>query len=291
MYPVFTMNGEREYKAFSFSNIKAESKGRVRTGIAAVFGNVDSVGDRIKPGAFAKTITEGSSRVKHLWNHSWQHPPLAKIVELREVGRNELPESVLAKAPDATGGLLVKREYYNNELSNWILEAIDADDINEMSFAFDIMQSAEITETDADDPDTSRQIRELAELRLFDTSDVLWGANAATVAAGAKNGMPFGMTANIPLEVIAKQMLALCAGVKSGRVTVTDIDEPFIKLIQDSTAKLTSNGGTNTDTDTEQITDAETGMQAGAAVKSTPLELLKLRNHELAIRSALTIGT
>jgi HK97 family phage prohead protease len=144
---------ERDYKSLPFTNLKSESTGRIRGGIAAVFGNVDEVGDRVMPGAFAKTLAEGAKRCKHLWNHSYQHPPIASIVELRELSRAELPAEVLQKSPDATGGLLVKREYYDVELANWILQAIDAGDINEMSFAYDTIQSSTRTEPLPGDPE------------------------------------------------------------------------------------------------------------------------------------------
>src|SRR5438105_1436856 len=122
----------REIKALPFTNIKAASEGRTRAGIASVFGNIDDVNDRVMPGAFARTIAGGAKRARFLWNHSYQHPPVATITDLQELSRAELPQEVLEKAPDATGGLLVKREYYDTELSNWILQAVDAGDINEM---------------------------------------------------------------------------------------------------------------------------------------------------------------
>src|SRR5262249_43486080 len=162
--------------------IKAQSSGRIRAGIASVFGNVDDVNDRVMPGAFQQTIAGGAKRARFLWNHSYQHPPVATITELRELSRNELPQEVLDKAPDATGGLLVKREYFQNvELSDWLLQAIDAGDINEMSFAFEIVRSATVTEPIDNDPENVREIRNIEEVKLYDCSDVLWGCNAATV--------------------------------------------------------------------------------------------------------------
>ena len=184
----------REFKNLSFTNLKAKSSGRIRVGVCAVMGNVDSWGDRIHLGAFTKTIAENLKAVRHLWNHNYSDPPTAKIIELRELSREELPAEVLAKAPDATGGLLVAREYFTNDFANSILEAIDADAINEMSFAYDVIKSAQ-TQEETDMPDMpTRYIRELYELKLFDTSDVNWGMNGATVAVGAKNlnSLPLG---------------------------------------------------------------------------------------------------
>ena len=68
---------------------------------------------------------------------------------MREVDRGGLPPSVLSYAPDATGGVKVAREYYPPEvsdLSGWILRGIQAGDIDEMSYAYDINASAMVTE-------------------------------------------------------------------------------------------------------------------------------------------------
>lgn len=178
----------RQFKSIAFTNIKAKSSGNIRVGICAVMGNVDSYGDRIHLGAFAKTIKENFKAVKFLWNHDYSQPPIASIKEFRELTRDELPPEVLEKAPEATGGLLVAREYYEgNSLSEWILKAIDSGDVNEMSFAYDVVKY-EYTEEDTGlDDMPKRHIRELKELKLYDASDVNWGANGATVAVGAKN--------------------------------------------------------------------------------------------------------
>jgi HK97 family phage prohead protease len=235
----------REYKAIISTNIKAESGGRTRTGIAAVFGNVDAVGDRIMPGAFIRTINNSLKRVKHLWNHSWEHPPLAKIVELREVSRTELPEEVLEKAPTATGGLLVKREYYKNDLSDWILQAIDADDVNEMSFAFDVVRSENVEEKGEEGSGT--QVRELLELALFDTSDVLWGANSATVAIGAKAVYGGSFQAGlVPPGIVANQLAMIRDGAKAGTLDVAANADLF-KFIHDTAIELGAVCNSNTD--------------------------------------------
>lgn len=182
-----------EEKKLPFVNIKAESSGRIRVGIAAVSGNIDDGGDRIQHGAFAKTITEGFNRVQHLWNHDYTQMATAKILELKEITRDELPSEVLAKAPDATGGLWVKREYIDDDWSNAVLKRVDAGIIKEMSFAYDVIKSTYSTEP-IPGTDKTREIRELLELKLWDTSDVPYGMNGATMAAGAKSfrALPLG---------------------------------------------------------------------------------------------------
>ncbi len=275
---------ERDYKSLPFTNLKAEASGRIRAGIAAVFGNVDAIGDRVMPGAFAKTLSEGAKRCKHLWNHSYQHPPIASIVELRELTRAELPTEVLEKSPDATGGLLVKREYYDVDLANWILQAIDAGDINEMSFAYDTIQSSTRTEANPDNPEKTREIRELLELKLYDTSDVLYGCNPATVADGAKH------LDGLPLGVLASQLSMISAQIKAGRRNATG-DQKLIELIHASAVDLGAicapedetdgKDGNPAEPETKAIETAEEPDEAGAVVTNTPLSTLKMRAIKL----------
>ncbi len=168
-----------EYKATS-TFIK-DISGRTVVGIASVFGNVDSYGDIVQKGAFKKTIQENAKRIRHLWLHDPFQPPTAAVRSLQEVGKSALPDEVLAQFPDATGGLEVAREYLKTPRGEEIFEGIQSGALNEMSFAYDVVKSQFRAMPDADG--NERQIRLLNELKLYETSDVLWGANAATVAS------------------------------------------------------------------------------------------------------------
>lgn len=174
---------QKEYK--TLPSYTKDVDGRTVAGLAAVFGNIDSGGDRIIKGAFKKTIGEGIGRVKHLWMHDPWNPPTAVIKELKEVGTRDLPDVVKETYPEATGGLLVVREYLDTPRGNEILEGIKSGAISEMSFGYDTIKS-DFEEGEGDWKGS--QIRNLRELRLWDTSDVTWGMNAATVAA--KSGNP-----------------------------------------------------------------------------------------------------
>lgn len=219
---VFKTPMDREFKAFPYFDIKGDTQGRIRKGICAVFGNVDAGGDRISPGAFAKTISEGRSRVKHLWNHDFSTPPIASITELKEVSRDELPPSVLEYAPEAKGGLMVAREYYKTDLADWVLQAIDKGDVSEMSFGYNVIRDEK---SSADGQD----IRELKELMLLDTSDVNWGMNSATVGIGAKNIQPIG--------VLINQLQFYADDVKAGRRN-NHIDQTLINGLHDISLHL-----------------------------------------------------
>ncbi len=154
---------------------------RLVVGIAGVMGNIDDGNDITWPGAFTKTIKEGKTRVRHLWNHDMNQPPTAVIRDLREIGRGELPSDLTAKFPDAKGGLLVAREYLDTPRGSEVLAGIRAGAINEMSFGFvPVRKDYQTVE--------GKNVRNLREVRLLDTSDVPWGMNPASRAVKA---LPF----------------------------------------------------------------------------------------------------
>lgn len=169
-----------EYK--SFAGETKEIQERTVTGLAAITGNVDSGFDRIITGAFKKTLKEGVRRIRHLWMHDPFEPPIAAIKELREVGRDELPADTKRRYPEATGGLLVVREYLDTPRGNEVLAGIKAGALNEMSFGYDAIK-ADFEEIDYEQAKV--KVRNLKELRVWDLSDVLWGMNNATVASKA----------------------------------------------------------------------------------------------------------
>lgn len=170
--------------------VKEQSiEGRTVMGIASVFGNVDDGLDRIWKGAFKKTIAENSKRVRHLWQHDYMQPPTAVITDLREVGKKDLPDWIKEKFPEATGGLLVKRDYLPTPRGDEILAGITSGAIAEMSIGYESVKF-DFEEVPLE-KDVAQQVRNLREIRLFDTSDVNWGMNAATAAAKTKAAVPY----------------------------------------------------------------------------------------------------
>jgi len=155
-------------------------EGRTVTGFAGVFGNIDAGNDRLWKGAFKKTLTERGKRIRHLWQHDTMNPPIAAVRELREVGRDDLPDELKQSYPDATGALLVAREYLDTPRGSEVLAGIQVGAITEMSFGYDPVKYDFEGEASKE-----IQIRNLREVRLWDTSDVNWGMNEATLASKA----------------------------------------------------------------------------------------------------------
>lgn len=197
---------------------------RTATGIYSVFGNRDSVGDVVQPGAFTKTLQERGPQVLHLWMHDDTSPPIAKITGLREVGAADLPDAVKAAAPDALGGLEVARRYLTNPRAQEVWENLQEEIPLQGSFAFDPIK-AEIRRTATgevvpigrtmgglaewdiwDGLADGSLTRHLQEVRLWETSDVVFGANDATVAAKSRRA----------LAALYQELLTHLAALKSG---------------------------------------------------------------------------
>lgn len=157
---------------------------RTVTGVFAVHGLIDEGGDRSWPGAFAETIAARLplGRIKHLWTHLDLQPPTAVVNDVQEVGPGEVPDLVHTLAQQmgqaVTGGVLVQRTYLATPRADEVLAGISAGAINEMSYAYDPLDYS----FTADPRAPWGTVRELRKMTLYETSDVNFGMNPATVA-------------------------------------------------------------------------------------------------------------
>lgn len=178
-----------EFKDVIVTQVKQEGDEGIVEGFAAITGNVDHQDDRIHAGAFAKTINDPPDGLPQLFG--WQHnldTPFGRTVELSEVGREELPADVLAKAPDATGGLKVKARIAMSSTTNKERLELMKDETQVMlgmSIGFDTIK-AEFS-VDRSNGGSELRIREIREIRLWEVSVVALGANSAAGVTNAKD--------------------------------------------------------------------------------------------------------
>lgn len=240
------------------NHYRKDISGRKVTGIFSVLGNIDDYNDRIWPGAFAKTLLESTPRVKFLWGHDLRSPSIAKILNVREVGFDALPDVVKQIAPDAIGGMEVTREYLEGvELADWVLKTYEADIEGEMSFMFDAMRYD--LETPSDAKYDWDKIRNLREVRLWEISDVNFGANVATM--GSKYRMPD--------DVLVRQVAMLAeeikVAVKAGARHSTD----DMKIINDLHDMLVDLGCTTCKGIVDEAKHADTAAHDTDATDAT----------------------
>lgn len=152
-------------------------KDRTITGFAAVMGNIDKGNERIRPGAFAKTLTDRKEQVPHLWQHDFNAPPTATVTALTLVKRDGLPSEILADYPDANGGLMVSRTYLPTPRGEEVFQGILGGAIKGMSFGYEVPRgkSEYVKVGDV-------TVRDLLEVKLIETSDTPFPMNPAARA-------------------------------------------------------------------------------------------------------------
>lgn len=250
-----------EYKSLPSFVKSVDPETRTIVGVFAVHGNIDSYADISHPGSFRKTIAERGDRVKFLWNHDFLGgPPIAKVLGLREVGRDELPEQVLSRAPNTTGGVEITRQYMKSGRAAEVFEAVAEGASDEMSYGYDPI-TMDFSEVDG------TQVRNLREIRLWEVSDVIFGANPATT----------GSKLLIPPDVLMKHIDHFLAELKAGARHNT-ADTKLLNAIHAAAAQL---GATNckgvVEEDDEKAIDPPIERRAEPVMEPISLTLEKAK--------------
>jgi HK97 family phage prohead protease len=136
------------------------------TAIVSVFGNTDLVGDRVMPGAFAKSLASYKANGKTLpivWNHDF--------------GTAESFIGKTLSAEETDEGLLVRGAFFDTPRAQTVRTLLAERVVTEFSFAYDVIEE----QKGADG------VNELLELNILEASVTLKGANPATQLIAAKS--------------------------------------------------------------------------------------------------------
>ena len=138
---------------------------------ASVFGNTDSYGDVVVKGAFANTLAEWRKsegrQIPLLYGHDMSDPD-------KNIG-------VILDAEEDERGLKVLAQFDEDATAQKVYRLVKAGRVAELSFAFDTIKSAALS-----DPDRPDAYRELQELKLYEVSVVPIGANSETEVLAIK---------------------------------------------------------------------------------------------------------
>lgn len=157
--------------------------------IVSVFGNLDSAGDVVMPGAFSESLAEWRATgdpIPVLWSHRMDDPRMSigKVLDIAEL------ESGDARIPDwagewlkANGGLWVKGQINTGPDATDVAVAahklLKNRLVKQFSYAYDIQDAGWGTVD-------GRDAYELRKLSLFEVSPTQIGANNLTQLLGAK---------------------------------------------------------------------------------------------------------
>ena len=149
-----------EIKSFPFQVKSIDEDAGTFEGYASVFGNVDSYGDVVMPGAFSKTLLERADRVKVLWQHdAWT--PIGKPIEMRE----------------DKAGLYTKSKISQTQVGKDALTLLRDGVVNELSIGYQTIKEGRREDG----------TRELLEVKLYEYSLVTWAANDLAIVTGVKS--------------------------------------------------------------------------------------------------------
>lgn len=156
-----------EYKSLLAKIGEIDVKGQRVSGYFSVFGNVDSDGDILMPGAFAKTIGErgpkGTNQIPHLLQHN-TYQPLGKPTILEE---------------RSFGGYF-ETDIVDTDYGIDTIKFYAAGVYNEHSFGFQTLGCR-------DSEREGKYCREITEVKLWEISTVTFGANDLTRFDGFKS--------------------------------------------------------------------------------------------------------
>lgn len=162
----------KEYKSFKLSKMDVDEKQGMFEGYAAVFGNLDLVGDIIEKGAFKRSINSKKGKFPILHNH-WFDAEIGLTTEMDEDETGLKFKGVFHISEDPKMDVQLARETYAK-----VMNRIKYDMPMGVSIGYNTVKSIR---------DTDRNARLLKEVKLFEISLVTFPANEMATVTGVKS--------------------------------------------------------------------------------------------------------
>lgn len=164
------------YKAIDTISLKADKETRKVSGFLAAFNNVDSMGDMLIKGCFAKSISERGpastthGKIAYLWMHQMDEP-IGHFTKLEETEEGLYFEAYVDKV----------------EKGDEVLEQYASGTLNQHSIGYRYVWDKCKFETRKGPDGEDMQVFVCYELKLFEGSVVTLGANENTPFTGFKS--------------------------------------------------------------------------------------------------------
>lgn len=137
--------------------------------------NLDSVGDKILPGAFEATLAEWKGRddpIPFIWSHDWGNPDA-------HIG-------VVESAEETDEGLKIRARLDLDEpFAAKVYKLLKGRRVTQFSFGYEVEEGA-FVDAKSDDGEPSESYYELRKLKLFECGPCLVGANQRTSLEAVK---------------------------------------------------------------------------------------------------------
>jgi uncharacterized protein len=144
------------------------------TGYFSIFGNIDSDGDMIMPGAFKRTLSNNYKRIKHLNQHR-SYEPLSGT-----------KDDKLTVKEDATG-LYFESQISQTSYGKDVILLYQDGVLEEHSIGYEVLKSRDHDSLTVERWGQKVPVKELHELKLWEGSTVTWGANSMARTESVKS--------------------------------------------------------------------------------------------------------
>jgi uncharacterized protein len=241
------------YKNVSNSSISGvikdvDTKTGTITGYFSIFGNVDSDGDMIMPGAFKRTLQNNYNRHKHLIDH---------IASTKNVLAGTRKGNLILKEDSV--GLYFESKIAPTTSGKDVLIQYERGDIDEHSIGYEVKKQQKAS-----------SYNELIELKLWEGSTVVWGANELAGVTGMKS-------MNKP-ELVKTQMDNLLKDIRTGAIDseeLCDTLELTFKQLEQYIIDLSASSTQPAVT----APDPQTGVKSDDYLPEDEIKTLLFYNH------------
>lgn len=241
-----------DLKSLTLTNLKAGPDDGLEAGQFEAYASTftktpDSYGDVVAKGAFADTIAswaKSNGVLPILYGHDLYDP-------FNNIGG---ADAKLGDLAEDDHGLKVKATLdLENPTAMQVYRLIKGRRINQMSFAFDVLEAADVEVPKADGSGDTVRARELRKMNLHEISVVPFGANAET-------------------EILAVK--AAAEGLKAGR-TISSKNMESLKTAYEALGSVIAAADSSTVDDEANSDDEAAKAQASKAAKRTQSVLAK----------------
>ena len=239
--------------------------------------NLDSVGDKITPGAFAETLATwkaGGNPIPVLWSHM-SHDPDYHIGEVLEA--EERPEGLWVKA---------RLDLEEGSKAAQVYKLLKGRRVTQFSFAYDVEEGAWVDQKDGEG------YYELRKLKLYEVGPTLIGANQATELLDVKSSD--GATMRIAVEGASasqadelRQALTGAMAAKAGRTLSAKNEERVKDIARLAKELLDSLSSDNQDDEKATHVSPESSPQVTPEAKEQPAKPSPASLRQLADLASL----
>lgn len=178
--------------------------------LAAVFGNVDSYGDRMVKGAFAETLEQWAASgdpIPVIWQHAWSDPNAHIGYVLEAV---ETDEGLLYKG---------KLDVDDNPFAAQVYKLMKGRRVTQQSFGFDVVDGRSITEE-------GRDVFEITRVKLYEVGPCLVGVNQGTNLLDIKAAAAAAASTSAPAPAAAATSGQAASPAASDSASVPPVSTP-----------------------------------------------------------------